>query len=119
MTYPVFQYAVDLNVSLSIGRDPSAFLNVSTVCLWESHLPLWQKFAILTTLSLQLSFKLSLITLGVKLSPISSFALHTSNPISVWHSESDQIPVPTAHINSPLLPVLPPVDTCAIRTIPH
>jgi len=35
---PVFQYATDLTVSLSIGRDPSAFLNVPKVCLWESHL---------------------------------------------------------------------------------
>jgi hypothetical protein len=57
----------------------------------------------LTTRSLQLSFKLSLITLGFKLSPLSSFALHSSMGILVWHSESDLIPVPTAHINCHLI----------------
>jgi len=42
--YQVFQYAIDLNLNLSIGRDPSVFLNISTVCLWESHLSMWQRF---------------------------------------------------------------------------
>jgi hypothetical protein len=42
--FPVFQYAIDLNVRLPIGRDPSAFLNISTVCLWEPHLSMWKKF---------------------------------------------------------------------------
>jgi len=51
----------------------------------------------LTTLSLQLSFKLSLITLGFKLSPLSSFALHSPMGILVWHSESDHRPVQAAH----------------------
>ena len=44
MPSPVFQYAIDLNMSISIVRDPSAFLNVSTVCLCESRLSKWQKF---------------------------------------------------------------------------
>ena len=42
--FPVFQNAIDLNVSLSIGGETSAFLNVSTVCLWELHLCVWQRF---------------------------------------------------------------------------
>jgi hypothetical protein len=30
VTSPVFQYAIDMNMSLSVGRNPNAFLNVST-----------------------------------------------------------------------------------------
>jgi hypothetical protein len=100
VTSPVSQYAINLNMNLSIRRDPRAFLNVSMVCFWESHLSMWQKVSIVTALSLLLlSLKLSFITLGFKLYPLSSFELHSSKGILVWHSEIDQIPVPNVHIN--------------------
>ena len=72
---PVSQYAIDLNMSLSIRRDPSAFSNVLAVCLWESHLSMRQKLSIVTTLSIQPSLKLSFITFGFKLSPFFQFCI--------------------------------------------
>jgi hypothetical protein len=56
------------------------------------------KVLILTKLLRLLSFKLSLSTVGFKLSDLNTVAIYSSKGTLVLHSESDKMPVPTAHI---------------------
>ena len=94
----VFQYAIYLTVNLSIGRDPSAFLNVSMVCFLQSHLFMCKGFYskdTITTTSIQT------VILSCVFPTVSSpnFALHSYKGILVWHSENNELPVPTAYLN--------------------
>ena len=87
---PFFKYPNDLNVGLSIGWVSSAFLNVSVVCLWESHLSMWLR-----------SYSSDAITTTSIHTP-TKVALPSSECILLWRSGSDQIPAPNVHIKSHL-----------------
>ena len=61
------------------------------------------KIPILTALLRLLSLRLSLSTAGFKLSNLNTVAINSSKGTLVLHSESDKIPVPTAHIKCHLI----------------
>ena len=82
MPSPNYKYVINLVVSLPIRRGPGVFMNVS---VWEHCALNSQIFAILTPLCLVSWCILSFPVVSLMISPLTNFALKSSNRIIIWY----------------------------------
>ena len=81
MPSPVFQYVINLVVSLAIRRGPGVIrmFQCWNIVLLTNRFLMWQKFTILTPLSLLSWCRLSFPVVGLKIFSLPTYALKSPN----------------------------------------